>query len=72
MSNWVDIPGIPYADRVPKSATGFEALRWVKQHCPSYITNDAVQKQGQYYYRFYFQSTPAGDRDRTIFALRWG
>ena len=71
MSNWVDIPGPRYADRVPKSATGFEALRWAKKNCPTYITNDAVQKSGQYYYRFYFAATPAGDRDRTVFALRW-
>jgi hypothetical protein len=71
MNNWVDIPAPPVSPAMPASATGFQALQWVKKNCPTYITNDAVQKNGEYYYRFYFQSTPAGDRDRTVFALRW-
>ena len=61
MSNWVDLP-------VPvewKSA--HNPLLWAKTHCPSYITNDAVQRDGDYYYRFYF-----GDEgDRVMFLLRW-
>lgn len=70
MSNWVDIPAPPAA-AYDGSATGFQALRWAKANCATYVTNDAVQKGGQYYYRFYFRSTPEGDRDRTIFALKW-
>jgi hypothetical protein len=49
----------------------YEPLKWVKSNCPTYITNDAVQKNGEYYYRFYFQANAAGDRDRTMFLLRW-
>jgi hypothetical protein len=64
MSNWVDLP-------VPVAFAGcenrFEPLEWAKQHCPSYITNDAVIEQGVYYYRFYF----GRERDRMWFALRW-
>lgn len=64
-NNYVDIP-------VPVVATwnftaGFEPLRWAKKNCPSYITNDAVQKQGEYYYRFYFGK----EQDQVFFALRW-
>lgn len=70
MSNWVDIP-VPPVAVYDVAATGFQALRWVRANCPTYITNDAVQKGGQYYYRFYFHATPEGDRDRTIFALKW-
>jgi hypothetical protein len=71
MSNWVDIPAPPAEAAKPGSKTGFQPLQWARQYCPTYITNDAVQKQGQYYYRFYFQPTPAGDQDRIMFALRW-
>ena len=72
MTNWVDIPAPPVIPaRQGYDYTGFLALQWVKKNCPTYITNDAVQKNGEYYYRFYFHSTPAGDRDRTVFALRW-
>lgn len=71
MSNWVDILAQPASAAFTETATGFEALRWAKKNCPTYITNDAVQKGGQYYYRFYFLSTPEGDRDRTVFALKW-
>jgi hypothetical protein len=64
MNNWVDLP-------VPMASPGFESryepLAWALAHCPSYITNDAVQKQGVYYYRFYF-----GDEgDRMMFLLKW-
>ncbi len=64
--NYVDIPvpaALPAGDRVP----GWPLVTWAKKNCPSYITNDAVQKQGEYYYRFYF----ARERDQVAFALRW-
>lgn len=64
VENWVDL-------LVPVARAGcenrYEPLAWAKQHCPSYITNDAVQKQGEYYYRFYF----GNEQDRAWFALRW-
>lgn len=61
MKNYVDLP-------VPKEwINAYELLEWTKKHCPSYITNDAVQKGGEYYYRFYF----GNDKDLTWFALRW-
>jgi hypothetical protein len=71
VSNWVDILAPPASAAFTETATGFEALLWAKKNCPTYLTNDAVQKSGQYYYRFYFLATPEGDRDRTFFALRW-
>jgi len=64
MKNYVDIL-VPIA--TPASPSGFEPLEWAKKNCPSYITNDAVQKQGEYYYRFFF----GNDRDRVFFALKW-
>ena len=64
MSNWVDLK-VPVAS--PGCKNYFEPLEWAKKHCPSYITNDAVQKQGEYYYRFYFSN----ERDRMWFVLRW-
>ena len=42
-------------------------IGWAKKHCPSYITNEAVQKNGDYYYRFYF----ADQQDQLWFQLRW-
>jgi hypothetical protein len=42
-------------------------MSWAKKHCPSYITNEAVQKNGDYYYRFYF----ADEQDQLWFQLRW-
>jgi hypothetical protein len=69
--NWVDILAPPASAAFTETYTGLQALLWVKKNCPTYLTNDAVQKGGQYYYRFYFAATPAGDQDRTIFALRW-
>ncbi len=68
MNNYVDLL-VPPVQQGPHSR--YEPLEWVKANCATYITNDAVQKNGEYYYRFYFHSTPAGYRDRTIFALRW-
>ena len=45
----------------------YEPLEWAKKFCPSYITNDAIQKNGDYYYRFYFSR----QEDLTAFILRW-
>ena len=45
----------------------YEPLEWAKKFCPSYITNDAVQKNGDYYYRFYF----GNQRDLIAFTLKW-
>lgn len=64
MSNWVDIP-MYWPSNVDEKA--YEALKWAKQHCPSYITNDAVQINGRYHYRFFF----AQERDQMAFALKW-
>ena len=66
--NYVDIP-VPVAQPAGRlrGPPGFEALHWAKKNCPSYITNDAVQRQGQYYYRFYF----GREQDQIVFALRW-
>ena len=63
-NNYVDIL-VPVA--TPSSKPGFEPLLWAKKNCPSYITNDAVQKQGEYYYRFYF----GNEQDQLMFLLRW-
>jgi len=61
MSNWVDLP-------VPVEWGPFHnPLSWAKTHCPSYITNDAVQRDGDYYYRFYFGQ----EQDRVMFLLKW-
>lgn len=61
MKNYVDIP-------VPeKFQNALPALKWAKKNCPSYITNDAVQHRGVYYYRFFFGK----ERDVTAFALKW-
>lgn len=64
LNNWVDLP-VPAAS--PGVESLYEPLEWAKRHCPSYITNDAVQKQGEYHYRFYF----GDERDRLMFVLRW-
>lgn len=64
MNNWVDLPA-------PESVQGlerrFQPLQWAKKHCPSYITNDGVIKDGVYHYRFYF----GRERDQVMFALKW-
>lgn len=62
LPNWVDLP----AD-TSEWEVDYDPLGWAKSHCPSYITNDAVQNQGQYFYRFYF----ARERDALLFTLRW-
>ena len=65
MSNWVDIP-------VPDhGSTNLCLLDWAKAHCPTYVTNDGVVKEGRWYYRFYFGDSEQGERDRVMFALRW-
>ena len=61
VNNWVDLP-VPH-----DFSRADEYLAWAKRHCPSYITNDAVQKEGEYHYRFYF----GDERDQIAFALRW-
>ncbi len=44
-----------------------EALDWAKEHCPSYITNLAKERDGDWFYEFIF-----GDRkDCVWFMLRW-
>lgn len=46
-----------------------EALVWVKENCPSYITCDGYIVFGnkvQYYYLF------SDEKDMIWFALRWG
>lgn len=61
MNNFVDL-------RAPITYVAeYEPLDWAKKYCKSYITNDAVQKQGDYYYRFFF----ADERDIVLFKLRW-
>jgi hypothetical protein len=45
----------------------YAPLGWAKRNCPSYITNHAVQKNGDYYYRFYF----GDEQDQLWFLLRW-
>jgi len=65
--NWVDLP-------VPEAWPGHShvtPLDWAKAHCPTYITNDAVQRHGEYYYRFYFGDSEQGEQDRVVFSLRW-
>lgn len=64
MSNFVDLL-VPPA--LPGPYKQYEPLTWAKKNCPSYITNDAVQKGGVYYYRFYF----GNEKDMTMFILRW-
>ena len=56
---------MPPARRGPSKK--YEPLKWAKDYCPSYITNDTVMKGGRYYYRFFFGS----EKDCTLFALRW-
>lgn len=71
MKNYVDLPvPVLYVDaknRPVLSAPAYKPLEWAKKHCPSYITNDAIQKNGEYYYRFFF----ANEKDMALFILRW-
>lgn len=64
MNNFVDLL-VPPVQQGPSKK--YEPLEWAKANCPSYITNDAVQISGRYYYRFFFSD----DRDKVLFALRW-
>jgi hypothetical protein len=65
MMNWVDLP-------VPVTySRADEYLAWAKKNCPTYITNDAVQREGLFYYRFYFGNNWQGEQDRIMFAMRW-
>lgn len=64
IKNYVDIP---VGQAKQSSRSSFEPLRWAKQNCSSYITNDGVIIDGQYHCRFYF----ARERDQVAFALRW-
>lgn len=62
LNTYVDIPApILY---VPE----YEPLEWAKKHCKSYLATDAVQdRQGNYYYRFFFSD----EKDVAWFSLRW-
>lgn len=64
MSNWVDMP-MYWPSNVDEKA--YEALKWAKKNCSSYITNDAVEKEGKWYYRFFFSQ----EKDVMMFVLRW-
>lgn len=68
MNNYVDLLVPPVQ---PGPHRRYEPLDWARANCATYITNHAVQKDGEFYYRFYFHSSPAGDQDRIVFALRW-
>lgn len=61
MKNYVDLPA------PGQYSPEYEPLVWAKKHCPSYITNTAVQKGGDYYYRFFFSS----EVEMAAFILRW-
>lgn len=74
MNNYVDLPVPPSMPWYPstdpdnsENPIGYQPLVWAKKHCKSYITNDAVQKNGIYYYRFYFGQ----EKDIMLFMLRW-
>lgn len=71
MKNYVDLPvPVLYVDaqnRPVLCAPAHKPLEWAKKHCPSYITQDAVQKNGNYYYRFFFSD----EKDLALFILRW-
>jgi len=47
--------------------SAYAPMGWAKRNCPSYITNNAVQKNGDYYYRFYF----GDEQDQLLFQLKW-
>ena len=68
MSNHVDLL-VPPARQ--GASSNYEPLDWAKKNCRTYVTCDAVQKNGVYYYRFYFHNSVEGDRDRMTFILRW-
>jgi hypothetical protein len=66
---YVEVVVTNYCDLLApeKFVNNYAPLSWAKKYCPSYITNDAFQKNGLYYYRFYFSDL----RDLTAFALKW-
>ena len=64
MKNYCDLL-VPVA--MPGSKYEYTPLTWAKKNCPSYITNDAVQKNGEFYYRFYFSQ----EQDLMMFTLKW-
>ena len=52
----------------------WQALEWAKEHCPSYITNEAIYDNisdsfanNQYKIIYYFEDTI----DVTLFIMRW-
>ena len=48
-----------------------QALDWVKECCPQYITNDYSVNDNGVKIDFYFGTCPAGQQQMTMFALRW-
>lgn len=58
MTNWVDID----------AGRAIEALCWVKDNCPSYITND-YHKGPEI--RFYFDANRQGQKEMLMFQLKW-
>lgn len=61
MKNYVDLVA-------PETyQAGYEPLVWAKKYCTSYITNQAIQHSGAYYYRFYFSDL----EDAMMFKLKW-
>lgn len=59
-----------YIFRIPISRDYGEIismLKWAKDHCPSFITNNVEFNTDRHCYRFYF----ADEKDYTWFSLRW-
>ena len=48
-----------------------QALDWVKENCPQYITNDYSLNEDGFKLDFYFSTCSAGQQQMTMFALRW-
>lgn len=46
---------------------GKEVIRWAKDRCPSYITNDGIVTRQGLKYSFYFSE----EADATLFSLKW-
>ena len=63
MSNYVTIPGSVYE----------QALEWVKENCPNYVTNDQHCNGYNTYdpdlYDFFFSVNAL--EEMTLFALKW-
>lgn len=62
--NWVDLR-VPVATK--RELSSYDALKWAKKYCRSYITNTAYRVGEEWYYRFYF----GNERDLILFQLRW-